>query len=194
MRSFLILVLLSALLAAVAITVAARNSSSASRNRLQRADVASSSPSPATSVLSSLSPSSASLPLSARLRASLPNVVLIMADDQGWGDVGFNFPNSRDTPFLDSLALRSFVGLDHHSGASVCSPSRAALLTGRMAPRTGVWRNFDTVAVGGLPTNETILAEYFKQKKYATAIHGKWSSTHRAYTSSSIACTSDVRL
>ena len=83
-------------------------------------------------------------------RSSLPNVVLVMADDQGWGDVGFNFPNSRDTPFLDELASRSFVGLDHHSGASVCSPSRAALLTGRLGARTGVWRNFDSVALGGL--------------------------------------------
>ena len=111
------------------------------------------------------------LPLSSRLRASLPNVVLVMADDQGWGDVGFNFPNSRDTPFLDSLSLSSFVGLDHHSGASVCSPSRAALLTGRLAPRTGVWRNFDLVALGGLPTNETILAEYFKQRDYQTGMY-----------------------
>ena len=116
------------------------------------------------------------------LRGSLPNVVLVMADDQGWGDVGFNFPNSRDTPFLDSLAQRSFVGLDHHSGASVCSPSRAALLTGRMAPRTGVWRNFDAVAAGGLTTNETVLAEYFKQQHYATAIHGKWSTPHTVTT------------
>jgi len=88
----------------------------------------------------------------------MPNVVLVMADDMGWGDVGFNWPNTRDTPFLDSLAKDSLVLLDHHSGASVCSPSRAALLTGRYGARTGVWQNFGTVAMGGLVSTFTLTA------------------------------------
>ena len=76
--------------------------------------------------------------------------------------------------FLDSLAKESLIGFDHHSGASVCSPSRAALLTGRLGARTGVWQNFPSVAKAGLPLNETTLGEYFKQAAYTTAIHGKW--------------------
>ena len=76
--------------------------------------------------------------------------------------------------FLDSLASQSLIGFDHHSGASVCSPSRAALLTGRLGARTGVWQNFPSVAQAGLPLNETTLGEYFKQAAYTTAIHGKW--------------------
>ena len=75
---------------------------------------------------------------------------------------------------MTELAQESLVGFDHHSGASVCSPSRAALLTGRLGARTGVWQNFPTVAAAGLPLNETTLGEYFKQAAYMTAAHGKW--------------------
>jgi arylsulfatase A-like enzyme len=81
--------------------------------------------------------------LSERLTGSRPNIVLIMADDMGWGDLGANWPNTRDTPFLDHLASISIRLPDYHSGASVCSVSRAALLTGRLAQRTGVWHNFN---------------------------------------------------
>ena len=107
-----------------------------------------------------------------------PNIVFIMADDMGWGDVGANWPNTRDTPFLDYLASISVRLPDYHSGASVCSVSRAALLTGRLAPRTGVWQNFATTALGGLPVNETIIPELLKGVGYATAIHGKWHLGH----------------
>ena len=76
--------------------------------------------------------------------------------------------------FLDSLARDSLIGFDHHSGASICSASRAALLTGRLGARTGVWQNFPTVAAAGLAVNETTIGEFFKQAAYTTAIHGKW--------------------
>jgi arylsulfatase G len=118
------------------------------------------------------------VPLSERLAGSRPNIVLIMADDMGWGDIGANWPNTRDTPFLDYLASISIRLPDYHSGASVCSVSRAALLTGRLTPRTGVWHNFDTTALGGLPINETIIPEFLKTVGYATAIHGKWHLGH----------------
>ena len=84
----------------------------------------------------------------------MPNVLLIMADDMGYGDVGFAWPNSVDTPFLDWLAAQSLILQDHHSGASICSASRAALLTGRYGARTGVWQNFPTVALGGLVSTQ----------------------------------------
>ncbi len=118
------------------------------------------------------------VPLSKRLTGSRPNIVFIMADDMGWGDIGANWPNTRDTPFLDYLASISIRLPDYHSGASVCSVSRAALLTGRLAPRTGVWQNFATTALGGLPINETIISELLKSVGYATAIHGKWHLGH----------------
>jgi arylsulfatase G len=119
------------------------------------------------------------VPLSERLADSRPNIVLIMADDMGWGDIGANWPNTRDTPFLDYLASISIRLSDYHSGASVCSVSRAALLTGRLTPRTGVWVNFASTALGGLPVNETIIPELLKTVGYTTAIHGKWHLGHR---------------
>ncbi|CAF3892068.1 unnamed protein product [Rotaria sp. Silwood1] len=97
----------------------------------------------------------------------------------GWGDLGANWPNTRDTPFLDYLASISIRLPDYHSGASVCSVSRATLLTGRLPQRTGVWHNFATTALGGLPTNETIISELLKSVGYATAIHGKWHLGHQ---------------
>ena len=118
------------------------------------------------------------IPLSKRLAGSQPNIVLIMADDMGWGDIGANWPNTRDTPFLDYFATISLRLPDYHSGASVCSVSRATLLTGRLPRRTGVWHNFDTTALGGLPTNETIIPELLKTVGYTTAIHGKWHLGH----------------
>jgi arylsulfatase A-like enzyme len=62
--------------------------------------------------------------------------------------------------------------------AIVCSVSRAALLTGRLPRRTGVWQNFSSTAIGGLPINETIIPELLKSVGYATAIHGKWHLGH----------------
>lgn len=118
------------------------------------------------------------VPLSKRLAGSRPNIVFIMADDMGWGDLGANWPNTLDTPFLDHLASIGLRLPDYHSGASVCSVSRAALLTGRVTLRTGVWQNFATTSLGGLPTNETIIPELLKTVGYATAIHGKWHLGH----------------
>ena len=116
---------------------------------------------------------------SERLAGSRPNIVFIMADDMGWADVGANWPNTRDTPFLDYLASISIRLPDYHSGASICSVSRATLLTGRVPTRTGVWMNFGSTALGGLPINETIIPELLKTVGYATAIHGKWHLGHQ---------------
>lgn len=100
-----------------------------------------------------------------------PNVVVIVADDQGFGDVGFNGNTKVDTPVLDRLAARGVV-LDQFHVSPVCSPTRASLLTGRHSLRTGVW----SVTRGGetMRSSEVTLAEAFRNNGYLTAIFGKW--------------------
>ena len=114
-------------------------------------------------------------------RGSRPNVVLMNVDDTGWGDYGFNNPaKSRDTPHLDALRSEGMRFTDLHAGASVCTPSRAALLTGRVGLRTGVVGNFMPYSLGGLPSSETTIATLLRQAGYATGMAGKWHLGHRA--------------
>ncbi|PNF43815.1 Arylsulfatase G [Cryptotermes secundus] len=103
-----------------------------------------------------------------------PNIVIIMADDMGWGDIGANWPETVDTPNIDSLAREGLRLTDFHAGASVCTPSRAALLTGRLGLRTGLTKNFGPDSLGGIPTNETTIAEILSSAGYRTAMLGKW--------------------
>ncbi|KDR24307.1 Arylsulfatase G [Zootermopsis nevadensis] len=103
-----------------------------------------------------------------------PNIVIIMADDMGWGDVGANWPETVDTPTIDKLAQEGLRLTDFHAGASVCTPSRGALLTGRLGLRTGLTKNFGTDSLGGIPTNETTIAEILSSAGYRTAMLGKW--------------------
>lgn len=98
-----------------------------------------------------------------------PNVVLILADDLGWGDVGFNGRTEWATPHLDRLASRGTTFKRFYAAAVVCAPSRAALMTGKATIHNGVSRNNDD-----LPAAEVTLAEAFKAQGYATALFGKW--------------------
>ncbi|XP_070565013.1 arylsulfatase G-like isoform X2 [Ptychodera flava] len=108
--------------------------------------------------------------------AGRPNFIVLFADDIGWGDLGANWnPNkSSNTPNLDQLAAGGIRFTDFHAGASVCTPSRAALLTARLGLRTGVVHNFEVRSIGGLPLNETTFAETFKAAGYKTGMIGKW--------------------
>uniref|UniRef100_A0A8C2K8D8 Arylsulfatase A n=1 Tax=Cyprinus carpio TaxID=7962 RepID=A0A8C2K8D8_CYPCA len=108
-------------------------------------------------------------------RASPPNFVLLFADDLGYGDLGcFGHPSSL-TPNLDRLAARGLRFTDFYVTSAVCSPSRAALLTGRYQTRSGIYPGvLYPGSKGGLPLNETTVAEVLKSKGYATAIVGKW--------------------
>ena len=120
-----------------------------------------------------------------------PNIIVILADDLGYGDLSsYGNPNIR-TPNLDRMASEGQRWTSFYAGAPVCSPSRAALLTGRLPVRTGVYRRepedtgprsapgvFNVRSAAGLPHEEITIAEVLKARGYATAIIGKWHLGH----------------
>ena len=109
-----------------------------------------------------------------------PNVVVVLADDLGYGDLGVQGSNLIATPNLDRLARQGVRMTDFYASANICTPSRAGLQTGRYPIRTGlayeVIRASDT---NGLALSETTLAEALKPD-YATALVGKWHLGHVA--------------
>ncbi|MCX6898086.1 MAG: arylsulfatase [Verrucomicrobia bacterium] len=102
-----------------------------------------------------------------------PNIVFILADDLGRTDVGFMGCKEIRTPQLDKLAAAGAV-LDAHYVQPVCSPTRAALMTGRYATHTGVYTIVRPHAPWGLPLEERTLAQALRAAGYETAITGKW--------------------
>jgi len=106
-----------------------------------------------------------------------PNVILILADDLGWADVGFNGCPDIPTPALDQLASEGVVCTQAYVSAPYCSPSRAGLLTGRYQSRFGHDCNPPYAPERediGTPLSETFIPAYLKQNGYATAAIGKW--------------------
>ncbi len=103
-----------------------------------------------------------------------PNVVVLLADDQGWKDIGC-YGGPAKTPTLDRLAAGGVRFTDFHSGAAVCSPSRATTLTGRQHLRCGVysWIN-DNEQKSHLLEREVTLAEVLRSHGYETVHLGKW--------------------
>lgn len=136
------------------------------------------------------------------LAANRPNIVVIVADDLGYGDVGAYGSRAITTPQLDRLAVEGIRLTDFHSSDSVCTPSRAGLLTGRYAKRMGLdvplmpgdmgWREWIITGLGyslgrvglmdlateggvaGLASDEITIAEALGAAGYATAMVGKW--------------------
>ncbi|TWU38371.1 arylsulfatase [Novipirellula artificiosorum] len=103
--------------------------------------------------------------------ARRPNVVVILTDDQGWGDLSINGNTNLSTPHVDSLAAEG-ARLEHFYVCQVCAPTRAEFLTGRYYPRTGV--SGVSRGEGRLNAEETTIADVFKSAGYATGAFGKW--------------------
>jgi len=112
-----------------------------------------------------------------------PNVIIIFTDDQGYGDLSsFGAPNIR-TPHLDKMVAEGQKWTNFYTAASVCTPSRAGLVTGRYPVRSGmasdVYRVLFPDSKGGLPDDEITIAEQVKKAGYQTAMIGKWHLGHR---------------
>jgi arylsulfatase A-like enzyme len=120
-------------------------------------------------LFASLAWSESTLPAAAASRP--PNVVVLLADDQGWADLAVNGNTNARTPNLDTLA-RAGATFDRFYVCPVCSPTRAEFLTGRYFPRTGV-AGVDS-GRERINADETTVAETFKAAGYATGVFGKW--------------------
>jgi arylsulfatase len=121
-------------------------------------------------VLSLLSPSAEA----ALIAAQPPNIVLIVADDMGYTDLGCYGPRGYQTPNIDRLAREGRRFTNFHVAQSVCSASRAAILTGCYPNRIGIHGALFPKSRHGLSAAETTIADMLKQRGYATGMVGKW--------------------
>lgn len=99
-----------------------------------------------------------------------PNVILVMADDLGYGDVGFNGNDVVLTPHLDKMAKEGIKFTDFYAAAPLCSPTRSSVLTGRSPFRQGIF----AAHTGGMRPAEITIAEVLKKEGYKTGFFGKW--------------------
>ncbi len=120
--------------------------------------------------------------LSARADETKPNIIIIYADDLGYGDLSCYGHPTIATPNLDRLAAEGQRWTNFYSAACVCTPSRAALMSGRLPIRNGMCSDRRRVlfpeSAGGLPPTEVTIAEVLKPAGYATAAVGKWHLGH----------------
>ncbi len=108
-----------------------------------------------------------------------PNVILIFPDDQGYGDLGCFGSKTIRTPHLDQLAKEGRRFTSFVVGSSICSPSRAALLTGCYPKTVGMHEGvLSPSSKKGLNPAEHTIADHLKQNGYATACYGKWHLGH----------------
>ncbi len=106
-----------------------------------------------------------------------PNIIFILADDLGYGDVGFNGQEKIKTPILDQMAKEGMIFTRHYAGSTVCGPSRASLMTGMHTGHSTVRENPRWTTSGkpvDISDNDITVAEELKRADYRTAIVGKW--------------------
>ena len=102
-----------------------------------------------------------------------PNVILIITDDQGYGDLGFHKNPNIITPAIDAFAKKS-IRFNNFHVSPVCAPTRSSLMTGRYSLRTGIRDTYNGGAI--MAASEFTLAEMLKKVNYTTGIFGKWHS------------------
>ena len=103
-----------------------------------------------------------------------PNVVLIVADDMGYGDLGCFSDGTVRTPHLDRLVEEGTSFRQHYSASPICSPARASLLTGRYPHRTGAITQHEVHGLDRIALREVTIADAFRAAGYRTALVGKW--------------------
>lgn len=106
--------------------------------------------------------------------ARKPNVILIVADDLGYGDIGCFNEGRVATPNLDRLVREGVTCRQHYAASPICAPSRAALLTGRYNHRTGAITQHEIHGLDRIALREVTLADRFRHAGYATGLVGKW--------------------
>ncbi|MGA0327306.1 MAG: sulfatase-like hydrolase/transferase, partial [Limisphaerales bacterium] len=123
-------------------------------------------------------------PLPVPAMANQPNLIVILADDLGYGDLSCYGNKRFETPSLDQMASEGMRFTDFHSSGPVCSPTRAGLLTGRYQQRSGIPgvinAAFQANRHHGLSPEEWTFAEALQGQGYHTAIFGKWHLGYRA--------------
>lgn len=112
-------------------------------------------------------------------RFERPNIIYILTDDLGYGDIGCFGATDIKTPNIDRIANEGIKFTSFYSASSVCSPSRAALLTGRLPQRMGINAVFFPESFTGMPASEITIAEILKKQNYTTGLVGKWHLGHR---------------
>lgn len=103
-----------------------------------------------------------------------PNILLVLADDMGYGDFGMFNGEASHTPALDQLARESICLTQHYSASPICSPARAGLLTGRYPHRTGAVTPQEVLGLDRISLDEMTVADALKHAGYATGLVGKW--------------------